>query len=206
VRSAYPPAPWRLVGRVVVVVAPVALDVARALVPAPLRLVPALPGHALVTVLLGLYGERSTLRYAELAGVVGPVLGAGAPAGLVHAIYVDDARSRAGGRALWGVPKELAEFRWRPGAVEVDDAGGAALLRASWREPRIQVPLPAALPFAGALHGAVRRGRLAGTLRLAPARVALELAPGSPLAALRLGRPRIAAVGRLDVTARVTSG
>jgi hypothetical protein len=98
------------------------------------------------------------MRYAELAGMVGPVLGTGAPAALVHAMYVDDAGSRAGRRELWGVPKELARFRWRPGAVEVSDAAGAPLLRAAWREPRVRVPLPAAVRFLGALDGAVRRG------------------------------------------------
>jgi len=188
---------------VVVVVAPVALDVARACVPAALRLAPVLPRHALGIVLLGLYGEGSTVRYAELAGMVGPVLGGGAPAALVHAMYVDDARSCAGGRELWGVPKELARFRWRPGAIEVSDAAGAPLLRAVWREPRIRFPLPVAAPFLGALHGAVRRGRVAGTWRLAPARVALEVPPGSPLATLWSDGPRLAAVGRLDVQAHV---
>jgi acetoacetate decarboxylase len=202
--SLYPPAPWRLAGRLVAVAAPIALEVARSLVPAPLQLAPALPGHALTTLVLGLYGEGSTLRYGELAGTVGPVVGAGGPAALVHAIYVDDPRSLTGGRELWGVPKELARFHWRPGAVDVDDATGAPLVSARWREPRIQVPLPAAAPFLGALGGDVRRGRLAGTVRVAPARVALEIASGSPLAALGLAGSRIAAVGRLDVRAHVS--
>jgi acetoacetate decarboxylase len=199
----YPPAPWRLVGHVVVVAAPVALEAVRSLVPSGLRLAPVLPGRALGIVLIGLYGKGSTLQYAELAGMVAPVLGAGAPAGLVHAMYVDDARSCAGGRELWGVPKELARFRWRPGAVEVTDVGGAPLLRAVWREPRILVPIPAAVPFLGALHRPVRRGRLTGTLRLAPVHVALDVAAGSPLATLTPARARLAAVGRLDVAAQV---
>jgi acetoacetate decarboxylase len=205
VACGYPPAPWRLTGHLVVAVAPIALEVARSLVPAPLRLAPVLPGRALATLVLGLYGQGSTLRYAELAGTVGPVAGAGGPAALVHAIYVDDPRSLAGGRELWGVPKELARFHWRPGAVEVSDAAGAPLLSAAWREPRIHVPLPAAAPFLGALDGDVRRGRLAGTVRVAPARVALEIASGSPLAALGFGGSRIGAVGRLDMRAHVSA-
>jgi len=186
---------------VVVVVAPVALEVARSLVPAWLRLVPVLPGRALGIVVLALYGEGSTLRYAEVAGMLGPVLGAGAPAAFVHAIYVDDARSRVGGRELWGVPKELARFRWLPGAVEVSDATGPPLLRAAWREPRIRVAFPMTIPFLGALDGVVRRGRLTGTMRLAPSRVALEIAPRSPLAELRLESPRLTAIGRVHVRA-----
>ena len=200
---AYPPPPWRLAGRVVVVVAPVALDAARALVPPELRVVPVLPGRALGAVFLGLYEEGSTLRYAELAGIVGPVVGAGSLAGFVHAMYVDDPRSRAGGRELWRLPKELARFRWRPGAAEVADADGAPLVRAEWREPRVRVPVTAASPFLAALDGVIGRGRLAGVLRIAPAAVALDVPAGSPLAALPLGSPRWGAAGRLDVSAEV---
>jgi hypothetical protein len=116
-------------------------------------------------------------------------------------MHVDDARSRAGGRELWRLPKELARFRWRPGEAEVADAGGAPLVRATWREPRVRVPLAGAAPFLGALDGVVGRGRLAGTLRIAPAAVVLDVPAGSPLAALELGRPRWGFAGRLDVLA-----
>jgi hypothetical protein len=95
---------------------------------------------------------------------------------------------------LWGVPKELARFRWLPGAVEVSDATRPPLLRAAWREPRIRVAFPMTIPFLGALDGVVRRGRLTGTMRLAPSRVALEIAPRSPLAELRLESPRLTAI------------
>jgi hypothetical protein len=203
---AYPPPPWLLAGRVVVVVAPVDVALARALVPAPLRVVPVLSGRALAAVVLGLYGEGSTLEYAELAGIVGPVAAAGSAAGFVHAMYVDDPRSRAGGRELWRLPKELARFRWRPGAAEVTDTGGDPLVRAAWREPRVRVPVAAASPFVSVLDGVVGHGRLAGRLRVAPAAVSLEVRPGSPLAALPLGRPRWGFAGRLDVRAQVAPG
>src|ERR687893_567572 len=100
----YPPAPWRLVGPVAGVAS------------FPTR--PAL--------LPGLYGERSTLHYGEIAATIGPV---------VRHMYVDDERSLAGGREIWAVPKEPMTLRWRGGQrsqVEAHDAAGALLLRAEW--------------------------------------------------------------------------
>jgi acetoacetate decarboxylase len=199
--TTYPPPPWRLAGRLLIAVAPIRLQAARALVPAPLRLLPAWPGHALAMLLLGLYGEGSTLRYGELAGVVGPVLAGARPGGLVTSIYVDDERSIAGGRALWGLPKQPATLRWRPGAVEVHDAAGAPIAHVRWNEPRVHAPVAAAAPFIGLLDGAARRGWLAGTMQVAPARIELDIPGGSPLAPLGLGGRRVGVAGRLDMRA-----
>jgi len=197
----YPPPPWRLAGRLLVALAPVPLDVARALVPAPLRLLPAWPGRALSGLLVGLYGEGSTLRYGEVAGVVGPVLAGARPGGLVTSIWVDDERSLAAGREVWALPKQLAVLRWRPGALEVRDAAGAPIVHARWREPRVHGPVPALAPFIAVLDGAVRRAWLAGSLHLAPTAIELDIPVGSPLAALALAGRRLGLAGRLDVRA-----
>jgi hypothetical protein len=63
------------------------------------------------------------------------------------------------------------------------------------------VPVAAAAPFIAVLDGAVRRGWLAGGMQLAPARIELEIPPGSPLAPLALGGRRVGLTGRLDVRA-----
>ena len=199
--SSYPPAPWQLAGRVIIAGAPLRLDAARELVPAPLRLLPAWPGRALAMLLVGLYGEGSTLRYGELAAIVGPVLAGTRPGGLVTSIWVDDERSLAGGRALWGLPKQLATLRWRPGALDVRDTAGAPIAHAHWREPRVHVPVPAAAPFVAVRDGAVRRAWLAGTMHLAPTAIKLDIPTGSPLAPLALGGRRIGLTGRLDIRA-----
>src|SRR5918997_817436 len=143
----YPAPPWRLGGRPVVAVGPLGPYVARALGPAPLRLLPAWPGRALAMLVVGLYGDGSTLRYGEVAGVAGPVLAGGRLGGLVTSIWVDDERSLAGGREIWGLPKQFATLRWRPGAVEVRDPAGVPIVHARWREPRVHVPVPAGAPF-----------------------------------------------------------
>jgi hypothetical protein len=156
--ASYPAPPWRLAGRVVIAGVPLPLDAARRLVPAPLRLLPVWPGRALAIVLLGLYGEGSTLCYGEVAGIIGPVLAGARPGGLVTYIAVDDERSLAGGHELWGLPKQLATVRWQSGAVEVRDPAGPPILYARWSPPRVHVPVPAAAPFIAARDGAVRRG------------------------------------------------
>lgn len=201
--ASYPPPPWRLAGRLLIAGAPLRLDAARELVRAPLRLLPAWPGRALAMLLVGLYGEGSTLRYGEVAGVVGPVLAGGRLGGLVTSIWVDDERSLAGGRQVWGLPKQLATLRWRPGTIEVRDPGGAPIVCARWREPRVHAPVPAVAPFIAVLDGAVRRAWLAGTLHLAPTGLELDIPGGSPLAPLELGGRRIGLTGRLDVRATV---
>ena len=180
----YPPPPWRLAGKLVIAGASVPLAAARALVPDPLRLLPAWPGRSLALLYFGLYGEGSTLRYGELAAMVGPVLAGARPGGLVTSIWVDSERSVAGGRELWSLPKQLAGLRWRSGAVAVHDAAGAPIAAARWTEPRVRVPAVAAVPFLGALDGLVRRAWLAGAFQVAPVRVELEVPGGSPLAAL----------------------
>jgi hypothetical protein len=199
--ASYPPAPWQLAGRVVIAVARPRLDAVRGLVPAPLRLLPVWPGRALAVLLIGVYGEGSTLRYGELAGIVGPVLAGARPGGLVTSIWVDDDRSQAGGRALWGLPKQLAVLRWRPGTVEVRDPAGSPIAHARWREPRARLPVPAAVPFIAAAGVTVRRAWLAGTMQLAPTWIELDIPAGSPLAPLALGGRRIGFTGRLDVRA-----
>jgi acetoacetate decarboxylase len=196
-----PSPPWRLAGRLLVALSPLRSEMARALVPAPLRLLPAWPGRALAMLLIGLYGEGSTLRYGEVAGVVGPVLAGGRLGGLVTSIWVDDEHSLAAGRQGWGLPKQLATLRWRPGAVEVCEPAGAPIVHARWHEPRVHVPLPALAPFIAVLDGAVRHAWLVGSVRLAPTAIELDIPADSPLVPLALAGRRLGLTGRLDVKA-----
>jgi hypothetical protein len=170
---AYPPAPWRLAG--------------------PVAIVPSLRTGAVL--LLGLYGERSTLRYGEIAATIGPV---------VRSMYVDDERSLAGGREMWAVPKERMTLRWRGGErteAEAYDAAGSMLVRARWAGPRVRLPMPCLIPFVGTLGDTVRVAWLAGALRAGPVTIDLEVPEESPLAALGLAGRRPGLAGRIDVTA-----
>jgi hypothetical protein len=166
----YPPAPWRLAGRMAVVASP----------------------RTGAVLFLGLYGEGSTLPYGEVAGAIGPV---------VRSMYVDDARSLAGGRDIWAVPKERMRMRWRGGErteVEARDEAGSLLVRARWAVPRVRLPLPGLVPFVGTLGDRVRLAWLAGGLLCGPVMIELE---GSAVAELGLGGRRPGLAGRLDVLA-----
>lgn len=88
-------------------------------VPADLR---SLLGRRRLIVGLADYRE-GTLRYREL--VVGTLVRRGTRAGvLALGIWVDSPESMRGGRRLWGIPKELADFTSDGELIRVHDALG----------------------------------------------------------------------------------
>ena len=113
----YPPAPWRLHGQAHFHVLAVR---AERLPSTPDGFRPlTLGGRGLIVVGWVDYRGGSVLRYGELlAAVVGRWSG-GLTATVTH-MWVDSPASRAGGRALWGYPKELAEFE-----LAIDPSGTA---------------------------------------------------------------------------------
>ena len=113
----YPAPPWRLRGRALVVPRLVDIHHARPLVPRELAIVPVLPGKTLGLVYLARYGSGSSLQYNEL--IVAPALARyrARPGFWISHIYVDNPASMAGGREVWGLPKEMAEFTWTAGAA-----------------------------------------------------------------------------------------
>jgi hypothetical protein len=130
---AFPPAPWRLHGELI-------------LIPAPLG-----------AVLLADY-QGGTLAYHELIVF--------RPGARVARICVDSPESMRGGRALWKLPKELAEFSWSRTRVEVRQDGRTLFTAAIRRRPgRLQLAFPA--PALG--HGKLSVGWL--RMRAAPALV-----------------------------------
>jgi hypothetical protein len=84
----------------------------RSLVPAELEIIEVWPGKTLGSVYLATYGSGSTLEYHELIVASALVRYAGKWGFWVSHIYVDHPDSLAGGREIWGLPKELAEFDW----------------------------------------------------------------------------------------------
>jgi hypothetical protein len=71
---------------------------------------------------------------------------------VVSHIYVDDERSLAGGRQIWNLPKELADFTLAPGRVEVRQ-DGELLLGARIRHRPGALPLTVPAPAIGELDG-----------------------------------------------------
>jgi hypothetical protein len=170
----YPPPPWRLLGQswAGLFRATRPLDL-----PAGLRHM--LPPRWLF-VGLARYRE-GTLRYDEF--FTASVARSGAKIGLyVQQIWVSDARSQAGGRGIWGLPKELATFTWHDGGVRMCDSAGMIAAISVTCAPRTLPPLPmrgagigrsAATPlfFDIALWGCVGRA----TMRIDACRLPLRM-------------------------------
>jgi acetoacetate decarboxylase len=182
----HPPAPWRLYGELILV--PARGDAARSPVPRDAKLVPA-RGLTLAGALLARY-TSGTLAYHEL--IVFSALGrlGARPGFVVSHIYVDSEASMHGGREIWGLPKELAEFTYSRSRVEVRQAG-ALLLRARVRRRAGRLPLALLGPTLG--DGVHATGRM--LVRAAPALVTLEIPGASPFAPLLRPGTRLALAG-----------
>ncbi len=104
--------PWTLKGYAISTVHLVDVDKVRSLIPSELNIISVLPGKTLSVVYLSYYGSGSVLEYSEL--IVAPALVSYQAkfGGWVSHIYVDNPDSVAGGREIWGLPKEMAEFTW----------------------------------------------------------------------------------------------
>jgi acetoacetate decarboxylase len=106
----HPPAPWQLQGYAIQTLSLVDIARARRFVPAHLEIVSILPGKTLGSVYISEYQAGSTLAYNELIVAPALVKNRGKVGGWISHIYVDNVDSVAGGREIWGLPKEMAEF------------------------------------------------------------------------------------------------
>ena len=190
----YPLAPWTLRGDAVQTVHLVDIARAQAVVPPALQVVPVLPGKTLAIVYVAAYGPGSVLQYNEL--IVAPALTRYRRSfGFwISHIYVDHPDSVAGGREIWGLPKELAQFEWAPGSQRriVVQQGDRRLCTVDYGTPRRLWRQPLLLPVHSLLQAQLLwfKGVVHGRLGISPARVDVPLE--SPFSALHLGRGRLA--------------
>ena len=144
---AYPPAPWKANGFVVQTLRLVDVEKARPFVPPELEIVPVLPGKTLGAVYFAEYGPGSALEYNEL--IVSPALtrrGRTIRFWISH-IYVDNSDSMAGGREIWGLPKEMAEFTWSANRRDIEvRQGETPLCHLHCNPPRWLLPMLVLLP------------------------------------------------------------
>ena len=172
--------------------------------PADVEVVPVLPGRTAAGFLLARYEGPSTLHYGELLVLPALTRVRGRLGWWISHAYVDSEASLAGGRRMWGVPKDLATFDWSGGAARVTREDGVALLDAEVPQPSRTVTLPAFIASNGTTGGDDRRRFLGtGPLRMAPRRIRVGVPDESPFAALGLGGARrLALAGHADFRLR----
>jgi len=108
----YPQPPWNLKGFAVHTLSLVDIRRSRQFIPPELEIVSILPGKTLGGIYLSAYGEGSLLQYNELIVVAGLTRYQNKVGSWISHIYVDNRTSVAGGRGIWQLPKELADFSW----------------------------------------------------------------------------------------------
>ncbi|WP_254566592.1 acetoacetate decarboxylase family protein [Oscillatoria sp. HE19RPO] len=187
----YPCAPWTLKGRAVQTLHPIDTRRVRSLVPSDLAIVEIFPGKTVGGVYCAKYGSGSTLLYNELIVVSGLVRHRMQFGAWISHIYVDHPDSVAGGREIWGLPKELAEFTW-----EKDDRdrvmvrqGDRLLCSLDFSLKTFRFPIPFAFPSFSTLGSNLLLfpGELTSHIGLVDSR--LVVPPESPFSMLNLSNP-----------------
>jgi acetoacetate decarboxylase len=182
-----PPAPWVLRGRFVLAPGLVRSHEARRFLPSGAELVSLLPGLTLGGIALVDYVVSPVGPYHELLVIAGLARCDRRLGLFVSHAYVDSPLSRTAGRELWGLPKELAEFRWEQSGAELAVAvtAGRELVRCEVEGVGLAVPIGGRLACLSALRGeAVVWGASGPALvRLASGRVGIDSA--APFRALR---------------------
>ena len=158
----YPAAPWRLNGQLYGSIWSLSPGNIRVELPLDFKLLVNL-GRASAFAGFVDYQPGSTLVYHELiGGVVVRLQDSWRCAFYVTHIWVDDAQSQQGGCEIWGVPKELATFRYnyappaRTFTAAAQVSNGQVLARGHFRTtmglPR-PLKLPVPFPNLQMLHG-----------------------------------------------------
>jgi hypothetical protein len=159
-------------------------------------------GQALVVTAWFDYQEQGQLAYHELLSTV-VVRGKRATSSITE-IWVDNEVSLAGGRALWGIPKDLAALDFRHGrtfTASASTTGDWIATAAFSKRAGFPLALPARFDIAQTLDDSLKHCpvRAKGQPRLASA--SWNINPGGPLGYLA-GRVPIVSMSLDDFTLR----
>jgi hypothetical protein len=187
---AFPPEPWRLQGDLHGSLWAIPAGLVAGRLPDGVRPVGWRNRVLLVTAWV-FYGPGSVLSYHELLAAVPVRVGYGIGASVAW-IWVDDPASAAGGRILWGMPKELGAFMVEAG----DDlrfrmsAGGEEIASCRF-VPGMTLPgrWPVALRTVQGRDGGLVRAKMRAWGRIGLGRAEWRVAPEGPLAFLAGRRP-----------------
>ncbi|AXB41997.1 acetoacetate decarboxylase family protein [Amycolatopsis albispora] len=190
--SEYPPEPWNLAGQAYLTTWRVPVDALPALADGLSPVVVA--GRAVVVTAWLDYQPPGRLSYHELLATVAVRAPSGGlrATGTITDIWVDSEVSLAGGRALWGIPKDLAAFDFTHGrtftaSASLDD--GWIATAAFTRRAGLPFAPPAAFRIAQELDGALKHTPVRSTGRPHLASANWNLNPDGPLGFLAGRRP-----------------
>ncbi len=200
----YPPAPWHLQGCACLALHLIRNDVARAQIPSEFEIVSVWPGRTLAGIYLSSYEAGSVLEYHELLVAAGMVRYQGTVGFWISHIYVDNPASLSGGREIWGLPKELAEFEWMTSHPQPARNPIQIRVQQGDREfCQLTSPAPSwqtgSIPFSGQVFSRLDQdllvftGRFKGHWGILPA--TLSIPAESPFAELGLGSPFLTICG-----------
>ncbi|MEX0269716.1 acetoacetate decarboxylase family protein [Leptolyngbyaceae cyanobacterium UHCC 1019] len=186
----YPPAPWILEGYGFQTLHLLDVDLARRFVPSDLQIIQVLPGKTLGGVYLVYYSNSPVEAYNELIIVSGIVTHAGKVGAWISHLYVDNPNSVEGGRNIWGLPKELAQFRWNlegfPQVHVSQNDLALCTLTCARRSPSLNLPLAA--PVLSQLDSKVMLFSGHGKFNLQLIGSTLDVPSSSPFSPLNFGR------------------
>ncbi len=200
---AYPQAPWTLQGYAIQTLHLLDVKRVRPIIPPEFQLISVLPGKTVGGVYLSNYGSGSELKYSELIVVAGVVNYSGNIGGWVSHIYVDSTDSVAGGREIWGLPKELADFTWNKASDSVA-AGNSTpsgqhhvtvrqssqlLCNLSYSQPSFKLPIPFSGNVLSTLGSSILlfKGQVESRVGLVSSKLTIPVE--SPFENLDLGQP-----------------
>jgi hypothetical protein len=188
----YPAAPWSLQGYALQTLHLVRVENARPLIPLELEIVSVLPGKTLGGVYLSAYESGSLLQYNELIVVPAFVRFQGKIGAWISHIYVDNEISVAGGREIWGLPKEMASFTWTKDSVSVSQKD-RQLCRLVYQKDWFSLSSWWKQPLSGDVFGGLGSDLLLFTgkfqAKLEMLKGNLEIPSESPFASLNLKQP-----------------
>ncbi|MGC1393627.1 MAG: acetoacetate decarboxylase family protein [Coleofasciculaceae cyanobacterium] len=193
----YPSAPWTLQGYAIQTLQLIDINQVRPFIPPEFEIISVLPGKTIGGVYLSNYTSGSTLEYSELIIAPGIVNYSGKIGGWISHIYVDNSESVAGGREIWSLPKEFADFTWQKAHQNSSklenmitvSQGTKTLCQLKYNIPSFSFPIP----FSGDVFSTkldsilLFKGEFSANIGLCSSQ--LEIPIASPFVSIGLERP-----------------
>ncbi len=128
------------------------------------------------------------MEYSELIIIAGFLSYKGKFGGWVSHIYVDNPDSVAGGREIWGLPKELAQFTWTDRSVTVSQAD-KLLCKLDYSRQSFGLPLKLSASAFSCKDNNLLIFPASVESRFGLVSSKLEIPPTSPFASLNISQP-----------------